>query len=282
MNYRHGFHAGNHTEVFKHSALVTLLELMRVKGKHLAVIDTHAGVGVHDLGSEMATRTREADFGIRKVATTDDPALRGYLDLVRATGGDAITHYPGSPEIVRRLLRSDDRLVACELHPEDAAALRSNMRGDRRVSVHHRDGYEAMLALVPPPERRGLVLIDPPFERPDEAEMLADRLERAVRKWGTGVFTAWFPIKDRAVEKELRTMVARNPIKNALIARFLALPYNGRRLCGGGILVINPPWGLDGKLAALCEALARSYEQADWTLDRIARDGSPVNERGRR
>lgn len=272
MNYRHGYHAGNHTEVFKHAALVVLVEALRRKNKPFMVLDTHSGAGLHALGSEMALKTGEADAGIRRIAGSVEPALSRYLDLVRAVGGREVARYPGSPEIVRRLMRADDRLVACELHPEEVVALRSNMAGDPRVSVHHRNGYEAIGAFVPPPQRRGLVFIDPPFERPNDAEALGGGLAKGRSKWPTGVFAGWFPIKTPGTAARVAEPVIRKGFaEDALLAQFTAFPIDGESLAGGGLIVCNPPWGTEALLSDVCRALQRSYgEGADWAVDRLS------------
>ena len=161
---------------------------------------------------------------------------------------------PGSPAIVQAHLRDDDRLIACELHPEDADALRAAFRGDRRIAVHHRDGYEAIGAFVPLPARRGLVFIDPPFEERDEFERLAATLNAGIAKWPTGIFAAWYPVKDRAGPDLLRRLYAAdNP--PTLCCEFFRRPMDGTALAGSGMVIGNPPWGLDDKLASLCREL---------------------------
>src|SRR5580704_9356548 len=164
MNYRHVFHAGNHTEVFKHAALAAIICRLRDKPTPFVVIDTHAGVGTYDLRSAEAQKTNEAREGIGRIFSKAVPSTDAYLDIVRSLNPSTLTVYPGSPSIIRSLLRDNDRLIACELHDEDAASLRLAFKGDKRVSVHRRDGYEAMIAFVPPVERRGIIFIDPPFE----------------------------------------------------------------------------------------------------------------------
>ena len=167
MNYRHAYHAGSHIDVFKHAVLVMLLEHLRKKAKGFTVLDTHAGAGRYDLTAIEAQKTGEAADGIGRVIGKDIPAAAAYLDLIRRLNPDGLRTYPGSPAIIAAFLRDDDRLIACELHEEEAAKLRRAFRGDPRVAVHHRDGYEAITAFVPPPSRRGLVFIDPPYEKDD-------------------------------------------------------------------------------------------------------------------
>src|SRR5689334_13642695 len=162
MNYRHVFHAGNHADVFKHAALVFILERLREKPQPFSVLDTHAGIGLYDLTSDAARRSPEFEAGIVKAMAARLASAPAYLELVEAMGPGI---YPGSPEIVARMLRPDDRLMACELHPADVETLKARYRADPRIAIHHRDGYEAVGGLLPPDPRRGLVLIDPPFEQ---------------------------------------------------------------------------------------------------------------------
>jgi len=269
MNYRHVFHAGNHTEVFKHAALVFVLERLLAKPQPFAVLDTHAGVGLYDLGSAEAQKTREYEHGAARVFGRDLPSAPAYTRLLAALNPEGLKAYPGSPEIVRRMLRDHDRLVACELHPADVATLRRRYRGDPRVSVHHRDGYEAIGALSPPPERRGLVFIDPPYERTDEAERLAQALADGLRKWPNGIFLAWYPIKDRRIADTLAQAAVAGAFPKALRAEFLAYPRDDAALAGGGIIVCNTPWRLDDKLKALCGELAGLLGDgaATWRVD---------------
>jgi 23S rRNA (adenine2030-N6)-methyltransferase len=203
MNYRHAFHAGNHLDVFKHAALVFVLEWLLQKPQGFAVLDTHAGIGTYDLTCDEAQRTREYEDGAAKVVGPGLASAPAYGALLRAMNPNGLVSYPGSPEIVRRLLRAQDRLIACELHPEDAATLKARYRGDPRIAVHHRDGYEAIGAFTPPKERRGLVLIDPPYEERDEGARLADALAAGLKKWPNGTFMAWYPIKDSLIGDSL-------------------------------------------------------------------------------
>jgi 23S rRNA (adenine2030-N6)-methyltransferase len=253
MNYRHLFHAGNHADVFKHAVLTLVLEHLRGKPQPFAVLDTHAGVGAYDLTSEGAQKTREFEEGVGLVFGRELASAPAYCALLREMNPEGLATYPGSPEIVRLLLRGEDRLIACELHPDDVQALRARYRGDRRVSVHHRDGYEAARALTPPPERRGLVLIDPPFEQKDETQRLAAALAAGLRKWPNGIFMAWYPVKDGQIGDALAAAGAAFP--KTLRAEFLAYPRDGVQMAGGGLLICNAPWRLDEKLSAVCEEL---------------------------
>ena len=269
MNYRHAFHAGNHADVFKHAALTLVLERLLEKPQPFAVLDTHAGLGAYDLGAAETQRTGEFAAGVGKVFGHDLPAAPAYAQLLKRLNPAGLATYPGSPEIVRRMLREDDRLIACELHPEDAEALKARYRHDRRVSVHHRDGYEALGALLPPALRRGLVLIDPPFEQKDEAERLAGAVARGLKRWPTGIFMAWYPIKDGWAGKVLGDAAVSQEFPKTLRAEFSPYPRDGLRLAGGGLLICNAPWRLDEKLIALCEALAGLIGQPGnaWSVD---------------
>jgi 23S rRNA (adenine2030-N6)-methyltransferase len=183
---------------------------------------------------------------------------------------DGLATYPGSPEIVRRMLRSEDRLIACELHSDDVEALRSRYRGDGRVAVHHRDGYEAVGALTPPKERRGLVLMDPPFEQTGEAERLAFALAAGLRKWPQGTFMAWYPIKDGLIGAALGRAAVTGGFPKTLRAEFAPYPRDGVSLAGGGLLIVGAPWRLDERLTALCQELASLLgDGGGWTVDRL-------------
>jgi 23S rRNA (adenine2030-N6)-methyltransferase len=256
MNYRHAFHAGNHVDVFKHAALTFVLEWLRQKPAPFAVLDTHAGVGVYDLASGGAQRTKEFEGGALRVFEPGLTTAPGYSAMLREMNPEALTTYPGSPEIVRRYLRQRDRLVACELHPDEAETLRARYRGDPRVAVHHRDGYEAIGALLPPKERRGLVLIDPPYEQTDEAERLAAALATGLGRWPNGTFMAWYPIKDGLIGAALARAAVAGGFPKTLRVEFSPFQRDNVSLSGGGLLIVNAPWRLDDRLKALCQELS--------------------------
>jgi 23S rRNA (adenine2030-N6)-methyltransferase len=272
MNYRHAFHAGNHADVFKHAALTLILEHLLRKEAAFAVLDTHAGVGVYDLASEGARKTKEYEAGVGRIFGRELAAAPRYAELLTAMNPGGLGTYPGSPEIVRRMLREQDRLVLCELHPADAAELKARYRSDPRVAVHHRDGYEAIGALVPFPERRGLVLIDPPFEAPDETTRLGAALSAGLRKWPTGLFAAWYPIKDGRIGDMLAGGAKVGGFPKALRAEFCALRRDGAAMAGGGLLIANAPWKLDERLEALCRELAPLLGEgrASWRVEALS------------
>lgn len=273
MNYRHAFHAGNIPDVFKHAVLIMLLEHLLQKDGAVCYIDTHAGVGRYDLASEAATKTGEFRAGIARLLAAEPPAaLARYGALVRAAQPTppALTVYPGSPALAATLLRPHDRLVLCELHPDDADALRREFRNDSRVHVHQRDGYEGMLAFVPPRERRGLVLIDPPYEERDELPYLVDALSRAHARWPTGQYAVWYPIKGRGAIDRFHGALVDAGLRKLLVVEFQATPDDA--LKGAGLVIVNPPWRFDDKLAALLGALgpALGRPQATHRVDWLA------------
>lgn len=272
MNYRHAFHAGNFADVVKHALLVALLGRLAAKPKPLRVLDTHAGIGGYDLSAGEATRTGEWRAGIARVIDSEEPALAEYLRLVRQAGYPR--HYPGSPALARALVRPGDALVLCELHPEDHATLRARFRGDPMVAVHKRDGYEAALALTPFPEKRGLVLIDPPFEREDEFSRVAEALARLRHRFRAATLAAWYPIKHRAPVRAFHTALREAGVADCIACELtLREPTDPTRLNGCGLLVANPPFqfeeGARAILGALLPRLAGGEDGAGAGVARI-------------
>jgi 23S rRNA (adenine2030-N6)-methyltransferase len=261
MNYRHAFHAGNFADVVKHATLARVVWHLKEKPAAFRVIDTHAGAGLYDLAGPEAARTAEWRDGIgrlaaAKLAPDARDLLAPYLDAVAAFNGDALKIYPGSPALAQYWLRPQDRLVACEREPVAAQALSFRMRGDNRVKAVAIDGYTALNAYVPPKERRGVVLIDPPFEQPDEHDRLAQGLAGAHRKWPTGIYAVWYPIKDTRESEGFARRIVRLGIARILRAELTVPGRDAERLRGGGLLVANPPWKLEAELSVLLPALA--------------------------
>ncbi|MDD2703926.1 MAG: 23S rRNA (adenine(2030)-N(6))-methyltransferase RlmJ [Acidocella sp.] len=255
MNYRHIYHAGNFADVMKHALMLPLLRGMQRKDKPFLVLDTHAGIGRYDVRSEQAEKTGEWRDGIGRILETPPPALAEYVALMGSLG-----LYPGSPAIAAALLRQQDRLVACELHPEDAATLRRNLRGTPGVAVHERDGYEAMGAFLPPPEKRALVLIDPPFERTDEFEVLSKSLVAAWQKFPSGVFVVWYPIKHRGPVRNFFESLKLSPVRDVIALELLRRPdTDPGRLNGCGLLVINPPYGFEAEALPVLQACEKVF-----------------------
>jgi len=251
MNYRHAYHAGNFADCMKHALLVWLLQALVRKQKPFSVLDTHAGTGHYDLAADEARRTGEAESGIVRLLATPAPELASYLDIVRRLG-----LYPGSPAIIRALLRPSDRLIACELHPEDHALLRRHVGRDGQTAIHLRDGYDALAAFLPPPERRALVLIDPPYERDDEADRLLAALHTAHRRLPSAVIAAWYPIKHRAPVRALHDALRGAGIRDIVAAELhLREPLDPTRLNGSGLILMNPPFRFETDLPAILAAL---------------------------
>ncbi|WP_315920317.1 23S rRNA (adenine(2030)-N(6))-methyltransferase RlmJ [Mesorhizobium sp. SP-1A] len=280
MNYRHAYHAGNFADVVKHVVLARLVEYLKRKDKPFRVVDTHAGIGLYDLSSEQAVRTGEWRDGIGRLldAGLDPKAadlVAPYLAAVRAVNPDgAVKAYPGSPMIVRHLLRRQDRLSAMELHPEDAARLKSVFEGDFQTRVTELDGWLALGAHLPPKEKRGLVLVDPPFEREGEFGRLADGLCKAYRRWPGGIYALWYPIKDREAVRAFRSELAGSGIPKLLdIAFEIRGPGREPRLDGSGMVVANPPYTLEEELRTVLPALLERLaldKSARWSLDWLA------------
>ncbi len=262
MNYRHAFHAGNFADVLKHAVLCRILVYLRQKPAPFRVIDTHAGAGGYDLTGPEATRSGEWRAGIarvREAARASDlhALLAPYLDAVAALNpGPGLGIYPGSPLLARAFLRPQDRLIACELEPVAAGALATALRRDSRSKALQIDGWTALAAYVPPKERRGLVLIDPPFEQPGEFARLAGALATAHRKWPTGIYLLWYPIKDREETRAFEHRLARSGIGKMLRAELtLAPPHPDAPLSATGLIVVNPPWTLPEELARILAGL---------------------------
>ena len=268
MNYRHAFHAGNFADVAKHLALVSVLLHLRKKQTPFAVIDSHAGCGVYDLRGEEAVRTGEAADGIGRLAGLDGgpPALKTYLELARTEGA-----YPGSPLIAAKLLRPQDRLVAVEKHPEDAAALAVALKPFRKARTENADGYARLAALLPPPERRAAVLIDPPYESPAEFADAARALAGALRRFATGIYLVWFPLKSPADADGFCGEVLAAGARKALRLDVTLGARREDRLTAAGLVVVNPPFGFEAEMTAALEpALPRMGAEARfrWLIGR--------------
>jgi 23S rRNA (adenine2030-N6)-methyltransferase len=264
LNYRHAFHAGSFADVHKHAVLCRILHYLRSKPAAFRVIDTHAGTGLYDLTGAEAARSSEWREGIGRLTEATLPAsaaalLAPYLEVIEALNERGrLTTYPGSPALARAWLRPQDRLTACEFEPKAAAALARHLRGDARIKTLALDGWTALSAYVPPKERRGLVLVDPPFEEDNDFARLPQGLAASHRKWPTGIYLLWYPIKGRsapdALAKKLRRLGIAKVLRTELLVASLSDPS---RLNGSGLVVINPPWTLADELSILLPALAK-------------------------
>lgn len=276
MNYDHGFHAGNFADVFKHVVLTRILLYLKRKPAPFRVIETHSGRGVYDLASGTADRTQEWRSGIGRLdpdAFSDEARalLEPYLALVGDAAAGAAP-YPGSPILALRLTRPFDRLLFCELHPAAVAALKARIGRDRRAKVIALDGYTGLNAFIPPVERRGLVLLDPPFEATDEFDRLAAALLSAHAKWGEGILMAWFPIKDRVAVNRFAAGIGRGASDVLRLELDVGVPTRDGRLVSNGLIVVNPPYTLEQEMACLLPELQRQLGagQGAWRIDRHA------------
>jgi 23S rRNA (adenine2030-N6)-methyltransferase len=262
MNYRHAFHAGNFADVFKHIVIARILVHLREKIAPFRVIDTHAGDGLYDLASEEASRTGEWRDGVGRLVAAKLPAdaaelMAPYLAALRAcNGADELRYYPGSPLLALHLIRPQDRLVACELEPRAAAALSRQLRGAANVKAVRIDGWIALNAYVPAKERRGLVIVDPPFEQPNDLIRLVEGVTAAYRKWPTGIYLMWYPVKEHEGPERFIKRLRRAGIEKCIRAEFaVAAPAPAGGLNACGVVVVNPPWRLAAEIRTLAPAL---------------------------
>jgi 23S rRNA (adenine2030-N6)-methyltransferase len=256
MNYRHSFHAGNSADVVKHSLLIALVRALQHKEGALTLIDTHAGCGLYDLGGEEAQRTGEAAQGVLRVFADPAPLLDDYRAAVQAVNvGEEPRLYPGSPQILAQLLRPQDLLILNEKHPEDAHALRGAMRGTS-AAVHERDAYEFWLAMLPTRTARGVVVVDPPYEQPDERARITATLAAAHRKWAHGVTVIWYPLKERATHSRWKAQLRKLGIPKFLTVEHWLYDSDQPGIYNGaGLYIVNPPYAFTQALPPLLEAL---------------------------
>ncbi len=277
LSYLHGFHAGNHADVFKHAVLTLLLEALLAKPKPLVYLDTHAGAGVYDLESGQAGKTGESAGGIGRfwAQRAAFPELASYVAAIAAHNPDGgCRRYPGSPLLAGHLLRTHDRLILMELHPNEIATLRQTALGDPRIHLHHRDGFEGLPALLPPKPARGLVLIDPPYEVKSDYKRVADGLAAAYARWPTGVYAVWHP--RLGVQRDQADSLLRRCLRHVpalLVTTLQVRPQTDDfGLHGSGMAIINPPWQFAERLTAVMPRLAAvladgSLQANGWSLE---------------
>ncbi len=277
MNYRHAFHAGNIGDVLKHATLARIITYLKTKPTPFRVIDTHAGLGLYDLTKGEAQRTGEWRQGIARVLEAKRPAavealLEPWLSVVDAVneGSGRLERYPGSPLLARKLMREQDRLTATEMHPLDAGRLAELFEGDFQTKVIELDGWNALRGFVPPKEKRGLIIVDPAFEETNEFEKLASGLYKAWRRFGTGVYVAWYPIKDRKLVKRFYDAMSVSGITRISVAEhFAGRAAPDKPMMGSGLMMINAPWTLKGELETLLPWLTETLQQgrgAEWRV----------------
>lgn len=268
MNYRHAFHAGNFADVLKHAVLTRILLHLRGKDTPFRAIDTHAGAGRYDLAGTEAGRTGEWRCGIGRMLEQPPTGgagelLKSYLDLVRAQNpDDRLRFYPGSPLIVRQLCRAKDAMIFCELHPEERSSLWKHTGNDRRVKVSELDGWTALRAFLPPPERRGLVLVDPPFEQEGEFRRMEEGLAEAYRRFAGGVYLFWYPVKNVTETENFTKRLKRLQIPKILRIEFhIQTPRSDGPLSACGLIVVNPPFRLESEMRVIMPALHTSLQR---------------------
>lgn len=279
MNYRHVYHAGNIGDVLKHAVLARLIVYLQRKDRPFRIIDTHAGIGTYDLTSEETQKTGEWQKGIGKVLASKPPAdveeiLKPWLDVVRAENPDgALLTYPGSPMLARRLMRPIDRLTLTELHPKDFQTLADLFAGDHQVKTIHLDAWLAMGSFVPPKEKRGLAIIDPAFEVTDEFSRMGKAVVKAWKRWSSGMFAIWYPLKDRWGLAAFHAA-----LEDAGVRDVLTLELNTGRsgpdtpMLGSGMTVINPPYTLAGEMETVLPWLTATLGEgidAGWKVKQI-------------
>lgn len=282
MNYQHAFHAGNFADVVKHTLLLKLIQALQQKDKGFCVLDTHAGEGLYRLDEGAALRTQEAEDGIQRLLSMPTPpaVLHDFLQLVRQfclhPNAQRLHIYPGSPLWAAMLLRPQDRLILNELHPNAYASLREAMRPyqeHQKIAIHHMDAYQALKALLPPEPKRGLVLIDAPFEVVDEYERIIAGLKNAHQRFATGVYAIWYPIKTLTPVRAFHRQLQHLGFKSILDTQLFLRPIDNITLTGTGLTILNPPWQFDNTLQETLPALLKALGhgntgkwQMEWLL----------------
>ncbi len=275
LSYRHAFHAGNHADVLKHFVEMQLLRHLALKDKAFWYIDTHAGAGCYALDSGYATQNTEYTSGITRLWDRNDlpPSLANYVELVKGLNPDGFLKlYPGSPLLAQQILREQDRMRLFEMHPTDYVLLRKNFsRQAKRVLIQRSDGFKAMKGLLPPPPKRALVLIDPPYEDKQDYQHVVSALGEGLKRFATGMYALWYPQLHRHESSQLPDQLKLLPAKNWLhVALSVKAPESAEGMRGSGMFVINPPWGLQTTLQQVMPYLVTHLgqdDQADFELE---------------
>lgn len=266
LSYRHSFHAGNHADVLKHIVQSLILNSLQQKEKPFVYHDTHSGVGRYDLTHEWSEKTGEYKQGIARVWQQDNiPAeLDSYLDAIRQLNqGETLRYYPGSPRVARAHLREQDRMVLTELHPSDYPLLEQEFHRDRQVSIYKEDGFARLKASLPPQERRGLVLIDPPYELAKEYRDVVRAIAQSYKRWATGIYAIWYPVVNRCdIDDMLEGLQGLEIRKILQIELGVALDTNERGMTASGMIVINPPWTLESQMQTILPFLKQAIAPA--------------------
>lgn len=277
LSYRHGFHAGNHGDVLKHWTCVLIAHYMAKKDKPYWYVDTHSAAGVYELTSELSQKTSEYQGGIQSLWQQETPEVfEEYLSIIRELNeGEALKLYPGSPWFVRQCLREGDKARLFELHPQDFSILLKNFRGDRQVKMDQQDGFQGLKSILPPPPKRGLIVIDPPYEQSKEYTLVVDNLKQAVKRFATGVYVVWYPLINRnnkqtmseSMVDQLKTL----PVNSYLDVRLWVSGKDEEAgMYGSGLMILNPPWNLKNQfkegLPFLVDKLGQT-KKAGYSID---------------
>lgn len=252
MNYRHSYHAGNFADIFKHLVLLHLIEYLQIKTSPICLVDSHAGIGLYDLHDQSAQKTREYEQGIYKIIQAPNPPqlVQTFLAMInQLPGNEGLAmprYYPGSPVIAEAMLREKDQLILSELHPEDYQRLRHYFYSNKKVHIHHLDAYQTLKAILPPSEKRGLVLIDPPYENKEEYKVLEEALIKILKKWPAGIYALWYPIKKNQSLPESLIQKIGPLAKNYIQKKWIVYPEDSPvGLNGSGMFIVNPPWNFE-------------------------------------
>jgi len=273
LSYRHSFHAGNHADVIKHIVQSLILSSLQQKEKPFVYHDTHSGVGRYDLNHEWSEKTGEYKLGIGRLWDEVElpEELNNYLDAIKQLNeGNELQFYPGSPRVARAHLRKQDRMVLTELHPSDYPLLQQEFQRDRQVSIFKEDGFQRLKASLPPKERRGLVLIDPPYELAKEYRDVAQAIYQAHKRWATGIYAIWYPVVNRCDIEDMIESIKGLGIRKILqIELGVAPDTNERGMTASGMIVINPPWKLEQQMKTILPFLKDTIAPATghYTLD---------------
>ncbi|MDG2952194.1 23S rRNA (adenine(2030)-N(6))-methyltransferase RlmJ [Exercitatus varius] len=277
LSYRHSFHAGNHADVLKHIVLMLIIENLQLKEKGFYYLDTHAGVGRYRLFGDEAEKTAEFEEGIARLWERDDlpPEVKRYVDQIKRLnyGGKALRYYAGSPLIAAQLLRPQDRALLTELHPSDFPLLRNNFKEYANIVTKRDDGFRQLKATLPPKERRGLVLIDPPYELKEDYDLVVKAVEEGYKRFATGVYAVWYPVVLRQQTKRIVRGLERSGIRKILQVELAVRPDSDQRgMTASGMIVINPPWQLETQMKSILPYLTEVLVPAGtgkWSLNWI-------------
>ena len=273
LSYQHSYHAGNFADVLKHSVLIHILEHLKKKHKPFCYVDTHAGAGSYSLNSEQAEKTGEYQQGIAKLWQTDDlpPAIAAYINVVKAFNIEkTLNQYPGSPMIARHLMRQQDRLFLYEFHNTEIDRLRASVNKDKRVQILHQNGFDKSLSIMPPQQRRGLVLIDPSYEIKTEYKQVLETIMQLHRRFATGTYALWYPVVQRQRIDELEQKIVASSLRNVQLFELAQLADSDEQgMTASGMIIVNPPWTLQVEMQQALPFLAEKLGLANQGSYRI-------------